>query len=128
MRLWNTPFDGKFSELTSGCLPSRLVKEYGEGNWSPIAKALNEAFDKGADQGRIGKQCREVSCMPKYSSLVVARIGLVLSIPVSAQRWNHHLRPDIRKDAWTEEEEHQLVEAHKSLGNKWSDIARQLPG
>jgi myb proto-oncogene protein len=44
------------------------------------------------------------------------------------QRWNHHLRPDIKKDAWTEEEEAQLVEAHKELGNKWSDIARLLPG
>jgi hypothetical protein len=46
----------------------------------------------------------------------------------SLQRWNHHLRPDIKKDAWTEEEEAQLVEAHKELGNKWSDIARLLPG
>ncbi|KAF6252740.1 hypothetical protein COO60DRAFT_502322 [Scenedesmus sp. NREL 46B-D3] len=80
----------------------KLVKKFGEGCWSPIAKALNEAFDKSDDQGRIGKQCRE--------------------------RWNHHLRPDIKKDAWTEEEEAQLVEAHKELGNKWSDIARLLPG
>lgn len=44
------------------------------------------------------------------------------------QRWNHHLRPDIKKEAWTAEEEAQLVEAHKELGNKWSDIARLLPG
>jgi hypothetical protein len=36
------------------------VKKFGEGCWSPIAKALNEAFDKSDDQGRIGKQCREV--------------------------------------------------------------------
>lgn len=44
------------------------------------------------------------------------------------QRWNHHLHPDIRKDAWTEGEEQQLVAAHRQLGNKWSDIARRLPG
>lgn len=44
------------------------------------------------------------------------------------QRWNHHLHPDIRKDAWTEAEEQQLVAAHRQLGNKWSDIARRLPG
>lgn len=80
----------------------KLVRKFGEGCWAPIAKALNEAFDKSDDQGRIGKQCRE--------------------------RWNHHLRPDIKKEAWTAEEEAQLVEAHKELGNKWSDIARLLPG
>jgi myb proto-oncogene protein len=44
-------------------------------------------FDKGAEEGRIGKQCRE--------------------------RWNHHLRPDIRKDAWTDEEEELFITAHK---------------
>lgn len=66
----------------------RLVTEHGEGNWSAIARCLNTMFNKSTDEGRIGKQCRE--------------------------RWNHHLRPDIRKDAWTEEEEQQLVAAHKT--------------
>lgn len=79
-----------------------LVQKFGEGNWSPIARALNEAFGKTEDQGRIGKQCRE--------------------------RWNHHLRPDIKKEAWTESEELMLIEAHRKLGNKWSDIAKILPG
>ena len=39
---------------------ARLVRKFGEGNWSPIARALNETFEKSEDQGRIGKQCREV--------------------------------------------------------------------
>eukprot|EP00201_Polytomella_parva_P014820 CAMPEP_0175055266 /NCGR_PEP_ID=MMETSP0052_2-20121109/9984_1 /TAXON_ID=51329 ORGANISM="Polytomella parva, Strain SAG 63-3" /NCGR_SAMPLE_ID=MMETSP0052_2 /ASSEMBLY_ACC=CAM_ASM_000194 /LENGTH=554 /DNA_ID=CAMNT_0016320091 /DNA_START=1260 /DNA_END=2924 /DNA_ORIENTATION=- len=57
---------------------------------------------KSADQGRIGKQCRE--------------------------RWNHHLRPDIRKEAWTYEEERLLIHAHVFYGNRWSDIAKVLSG
>ncbi|KAK7853664.1 transcription factor myb98 [Quercus suber] len=52
--------------------------------------------------GRVGKQCRE--------------------------RWHNHLRPDIRKDNWTEEEDRILIEAHKQIGNKWAEIARRLPG
>ncbi|KAK3135377.1 hypothetical protein QOZ80_5BG0418190 [Eleusine coracana subsp. coracana] len=52
--------------------------------------------------GRIGKQCRE--------------------------RWHNHLDPQIRKEAWTVEEERLLVNAHHAYGNKWAEIAKLLPG
>jgi hypothetical protein len=80
----------------------RLVEQYGEGNWSIISRTLNDELGKGIEGGRIGKQCRE--------------------------RWNHHLRPDIKKDAWSAEEEELLVQGHCSYGNRWSDIAKLLPG
>ncbi|CAH2074475.1 unnamed protein product [Thlaspi arvense] len=56
----------------------------------------------GSLPGRIGKQCRE--------------------------RWHNHLNPDIRKDAWTREEESALMDAHRIHGNKWAEIAKVLPG
>ena len=52
--------------------------------------------------GRIGKQCRE--------------------------RWHNQLRPDIKRDAWSEAEEHHLIEAHRRIGNRWADIAKMIPG
>ncbi|XP_010496973.1 PREDICTED: myb-like DNA-binding protein BAS1, partial [Camelina sativa] len=53
-------------------------------------------------QGRIGKQCRE--------------------------RWHNHLHPDIKKNSWSEKEDQILVEVHKLVGNKWTEIAKRLPG
>ncbi|KAB2073850.1 hypothetical protein ES319_A07G112700v1 [Gossypium barbadense] len=52
--------------------------------------------------GRAGKQCRE--------------------------RWHNHLRPDIKKDSWSEEEERILIEAHAKVGNRWAEIAKFIPG
>ncbi|KAL2508302.1 myb domain protein [Forsythia ovata] len=52
--------------------------------------------------GRAGKQCRE--------------------------RWLNHLRPDIKKDVWSEGEERLLIEVHKRVGNKWAEIAKHIPG
>ncbi|CAA7405097.1 unnamed protein product [Spirodela intermedia] len=52
--------------------------------------------------GRVGKQCRE--------------------------RWHNHLRPNIKKDTWSEEEDRILIEAHVEVGNRWAEIARRLPG
>lgn len=52
--------------------------------------------------GRIGKQCRE--------------------------RWHNHLRPNIKKDTWSEEEDMVLIQAHSEIGNKWAEIAKRLPG
>ena len=53
-------------------------------------------------RGRLGKQCRE--------------------------RWHNHLNPDIKKTAWTDAEDKLLYDLHASMGNKWAEIAKYLPG
>ncbi|KAJ1411995.1 Homeodomain-like protein, partial [Ochromonadaceae sp. CCMP2298] len=76
-----------------------MVTKYGTKSWALIAENLSKEH---SIAGRSGKQCRE--------------------------RWHNHLDPHINKSNWTEEEERVMSEAHKELGNKWSEIAKRLPG
>ncbi|KAH0709909.1 hypothetical protein KY290_011264 [Solanum tuberosum] len=43
-------------------------------------------------------------------------------------RWANHLRPHLKKGAFSLEEERLIVELHAKLGNKWARMAAQLPG
>ncbi|XP_023550424.1 transcription factor MYB33-like isoform X1 [Cucurbita pepo subsp. pepo] len=43
-------------------------------------------------------------------------------------RWANHLRPNLKKGAFTEEEEHLIIELHAKMGNKWARMAAHLPG
>ncbi|XP_052199862.1 transcription factor MYB1-like [Diospyros lotus] len=43
-------------------------------------------------------------------------------------RWLNYLRPDIKRGNISEEEEELILRLHKLLGNRWSLIARRLPG
>ncbi|WOL07453.1 Myb-related protein [Canna indica] len=43
-------------------------------------------------------------------------------------RWVNYLRPDLKRGKITPEEETVIVELHALWGNRWSAIARSLPG
>ncbi|CAM0881315.1 unnamed protein product [Alopecurus aequalis] len=43
-------------------------------------------------------------------------------------RWINYLRPDLKRGSFSQQEEDLIVSLHKILGNRWSQIASQLPG
>ncbi|KAM0943782.1 putative transcription factor MYB-HB-like family [Dioscorea sansibarensis] len=43
-------------------------------------------------------------------------------------RWANHLRPNLKKGAFSPEEELLILRLHAQLGNKWAQMAAHLPG
>ncbi|EPS72350.1 hypothetical protein M569_02410 [Genlisea aurea] len=43
-------------------------------------------------------------------------------------RWINYLRPDLKRGAFSSEEEELILHLHSLLGNRWSQIATRLPG
>ncbi|KAE8703611.1 Transcription factor MYB26 [Hibiscus syriacus] len=61
------------------------------------------------------------SSIPKQSGL--QRCGKSCRL-----RWINYLRPDLKRGTFSQEEEDLIIELHAVLGNRWSQIAAQLPG
>ncbi|KAJ4968567.1 hypothetical protein NE237_015268 [Protea cynaroides] len=43
-------------------------------------------------------------------------------------RWINYLRPDLKRGTFSQQEEDLIIELHALVGNRWSQIAAQLPG
>lgn len=94
----------------SCCAKQKLKK----GLWSPEEdeKLYNHIT-------RFGVGCW--SSVPKLAGL--QRCGKSCRL-----RWINYLRPDLKRGMFSQEEEDLIINLHQILGNRWAQIASQLPG
>ncbi|OMJ92523.1 hypothetical protein SteCoe_4652 [Stentor coeruleus] len=90
---------GKWSQSEDEML-GNLVNRFGC-KWGKIASFLNEEVHNRLNI-RNSKTCKE--------------------------RWNNYLNPNINRGPWTEGEDSTLLEGFLKHGNKWSIIAKLVPG
>ncbi|KAL3696497.1 hypothetical protein R1sor_010573 [Riccia sorocarpa] len=59
---------------------------------------------------------------------VPANAGLARCGKSCRLRWINYLRPDLKRGSFSQEEEKIIITLHAVIGNRWSQIARHLPG
>nr|GEU85834.1 transcription factor MYB61-like [Tanacetum cinerariifolium] len=90
------------------------------GNASGSGEAITEEDEKLIKHiTKFGHGCW--SSVPKLAGL--ERCGKSCRL-----RWINYLRPDLKRGTFSQQEEKLIIELHAVLGNKWSQIAAQLPG
>ncbi|XP_039160575.1 transcription factor LAF1-like [Eucalyptus grandis] len=63
-----------------------------------------------------------------YWSSVPINTGLQRNGKSCRLRWINYLRPGLKRGMFTLEEEEIILSLHRLIGNKWSQIAKHLPG
>ncbi|KAL0863361.1 hypothetical protein Bca101_042479 [Brassica carinata] len=91
-----------------------IEKTFQKGPWTPAEDQLLIAYVDKHGEGNW-------NAVQKHSGL--SRCGKSCRL-----RWVNHLRPSLKKGAFTDEEEQRVIELHASMGNKWARMAAQLPG
>nr|BAU88545.1 trichome differentiation protein GL1 [Brassica rapa subsp. nipposinica]BAU88546.1 trichome differentiation protein GL1 [Brassica rapa subsp. nipposinica] len=59
---------------------------------------------------------------------IVRKTGLKRCGKSCRLRWINYLSPNVNKGNFTEQEEDLIIRLHKLLGNRWSLIAKRVPG
>ncbi|XP_015879133.3 transcription factor MYB35 [Ziziphus jujuba] len=61
-------------------------------------------------------------------TLVPKKAGLNRCGKSCRLRWTNYLRPDLKHDSFTPQEEELIINLHQAIGSRWSLIAKRLPG
>ncbi|CAJ1971207.1 unnamed protein product [Sphenostylis stenocarpa] len=85
-----------------------------KGPWTAEEDAVLEAYVTGHGPGNWNEVMKNTG---------LARCGKSCRL-----RWTNHLRPDLRRGAFSHEEQLKVIELHALMGNKWAKIALELPG
>jgi len=106
--------------------PAPKRRKSSKQGWSALDdKLLSKAVElslRGAPIPKTGVQVQT----PKWSKIAIQFPGRAAK--QCRERWHNHLRPDITKKKWTDEEEDIIRKTHAQHGNRWSMMSKLLPG
>ncbi|CAL9755902.1 unnamed protein product [Musa acuminata subsp. burmannicoides] len=112
--LWSPEEDEKLYDHIIRC---------GVGSWSSVPK-LAGIFSSSL----LLKIFFHVLQTPPYNSDTFLLSGLERCGKSCRLRWINYLRPDLKRGNFSQQEEDTIIRLHEIMGNRWSQIASQLPG
>ncbi|XP_052156123.1 transcription factor GAMYB-like [Oryza glaberrima] len=106
--------DESFVDKDKDCRRSTVAPLLKKGPWTSWEDSILEKYIK-----KHGE---------RNWKLVQKNTGLLRCGKSCRLRWMNHLRPNLKKGAFSKEEENKIINLHCKMGNKWSRMAADLPG
>ncbi|XP_020216908.1 anthocyanin regulatory C1 protein [Cajanus cajan] len=91
------------------------------------AKKTNNRGAWTSEEDQKLAQCIEIHGAKRWKTVAI-KSGLNRCGKSCRLRWLNYLRPNIKRGNISVEEEDLIIRLHKLLGNRWSLIAKRLPG
>ncbi|KAK6936897.1 hypothetical protein RJ641_033927 [Dillenia turbinata] len=110
--------------LSKGCPDSQPVEEASVGVGTAAVDALKKGPWTSAEDAIL------VDYVKKHGegnwNAVQKNSGLSRCGKSCRLRWANHLKPDLKKGPFTQEEEDRIIELHAKWGNKWARMAAEV--
>ncbi|XP_042382693.1 transcription factor GAMYB-like isoform X1 [Zingiber officinale] len=107
----NSPSIEEGSSLGSQCGGNQILKR---GPWTSVEDTILVDYVKRHGEGNW--------------NAVQKNTGLFRCGKSCRLRWANHLRPNLKKGAFTPQEEQLIIELHYKIGNRWARMAALMPG
>uniref|UniRef100_A0A0E0BZB7 Myb-like domain-containing protein n=1 Tax=Oryza meridionalis TaxID=40149 RepID=A0A0E0BZB7_9ORYZ len=101
--------DESFIDKDKDCRRGTIAPLLKKGPWTSWEDSILEKYIK---------KHGERNCKPVQKNTGLLRCGKSCCL-----RWMNHLRPNLKKWAFSKEEENKIINLHRKIGNKWSRMA-----
>ncbi|CAA7038693.1 unnamed protein product [Microthlaspi erraticum] len=95
-----------------------------------VGKNVNESYKKGlwtVEEDKILMDYVKAHGKGHWNR-IAKKTGLKRCGKSCRLRWMNYLSPNVKRGHFTEQEEDLIIRLHKLLGNRWSLIAKRVPG
>jgi hypothetical protein len=112
-------------EFVAKCLPNRSVSDCAR-RYSKLTKGTlsKNIWSPDEDEALI----RAVKTYGESNWSVIAEFLDGRNSKQCRERWHNRLKPDIKNEPWSPEEDEFIIRTQKSIGNRWSEMAKHLTG
>jgi myb proto-oncogene protein len=109
----------EINSLHDGMKQTNSEMDKGDGDDNSVSGGVGVEWTAEEDENFL----KQIEICGTHNWKVVAEYFPGKSAKQCRQRWHNHLNPEIKRSAWSPEEDRILIHYHNQIGNKWARVS-----